>query len=78
MTAGRWVSLVACVVACVALCSCDNMGKLASNSKRSGGLWSLKVTSPAFRDGEPIPVKYTADGDNVSPPISWSMAALAS
>jgi Raf kinase inhibitor-like YbhB/YbcL family protein len=32
----------------------------------------LNVTSPAFRDGETIPLKYTADGDNVSPPLRWS------
>ncbi|HZD91323.1 MAG TPA: YbhB/YbcL family Raf kinase inhibitor-like protein, partial [Pseudolabrys sp.] len=30
------------------------------------------LESPAFRDGEPIPRKYTADGENVSPPLRWS------
>jgi Raf kinase inhibitor-like YbhB/YbcL family protein len=76
MIASRWVSVVACslVVVGIALCnsSCNNMGKLATNSKRSGGLWSIKVTSPAFRDGEAIPAKYTVDGENLSPPISWT------
>jgi Raf kinase inhibitor-like YbhB/YbcL family protein len=32
----------------------------------------LNVTSPAFKDNEWIPVKYTADGDNMSPPLHWS------
>lgn len=32
----------------------------------------LTVTSTAFRDGETIPTKYTADGANVSPPLSIS------
>ena len=34
----------------------------------------LIVTSAAFRNGQPIPVDYTADGRNVSPPLAWSGA----
>lgn len=33
---------------------------------------SLSVLSPAFNDGADIPVKYTCDGENLSPPLSWS------
>ena len=33
---------------------------------------ALDVTSPAFKDGGRIPVKYTADGDDMSPPLNWS------
>jgi Raf kinase inhibitor-like YbhB/YbcL family protein len=32
----------------------------------------LTVTSTAFKNGDTIPADYTADGRNVSPPISWS------
>ena len=32
------------------------------------------LESPAFREGEPIPRKYTTDGENVSPPLRWSGA----
>jgi hypothetical protein len=32
----------------------------------------IQVTSDAFDDGEPIPKKYSGEGENVSPPISWS------
>ena len=32
----------------------------------------IRVTSPAFSYGEPIPAKYTADGEDISPPINWS------
>ncbi|ANW04128.1 YbhB/YbcL family Raf kinase inhibitor-like protein [Bradyrhizobium icense] len=32
----------------------------------------FKLTSPAFDDDQPIPVKYTCDGQNVSPPLQWS------
>ena len=29
----------------------------------------LKITSPAFEEGEQIPAKYTCDGDNINPPL---------
>lgn len=32
----------------------------------------FKLTSPAFGEGQPIPVRYTSDGQNVSPPLEWS------
>jgi Raf kinase inhibitor-like YbhB/YbcL family protein len=32
----------------------------------------LKLTSDALVEGEPIPAKYTCDGENVSPPLEWS------
>ena len=37
-----------------------------------GGLaMTFEVTSSAFAQGEPIPVKYTCDGDDISPPLAW-------
>lgn len=33
---------------------------------------SVSVASSAFEDGEMIPLEFTADGQNVSPPLSWS------
>jgi Raf kinase inhibitor-like YbhB/YbcL family protein len=33
---------------------------------------SLKVRSPAFAEGTPIPRRYTGDGEDLSPPLSWS------
>lgn len=32
----------------------------------------LTVASEAFDDGEEIPVRYTCDGEEVSPPLAWS------
>lgn len=32
----------------------------------------LKLHSTAFKEGERIPDKYTCNGENVSPPLSWS------
>lgn len=30
------------------------------------------VTSPSFVDGAPIPITYTCDGEDLSPPLAWS------
>ncbi len=30
------------------------------------------LVSPSFEEGENIPTKYTCDGSNVSPPLSWN------
>jgi len=32
----------------------------------------MQLTSTAFGPAEPIPVRYTAEGDNISPPLLWS------
>jgi len=33
---------------------------------------AMKITSSAFSDGALIPIKYTCDGDDISPPLVWS------
>jgi hypothetical protein len=35
---------------------------------------ALELTSAAFHDGQPIPKKYTCDGQDVSPDLAWSGA----
>lgn len=30
------------------------------------------LTSPAFKNGESIPSKYTCDGEDLSPPLAWT------
>ena len=32
----------------------------------------MKLASPAFNDGQPIPIEYTCDGADISPPLQWS------
>ncbi len=32
---------------------------------------AFRITSRAFKEGGDIPTHYTAEGDNVSPPIEW-------
>lgn len=45
---------------------------MLSTSKFSGFLGSaIKVSSPAFADGQPMPVRFTQDGESLSPPLRW-------
>ena len=37
-----------------------------------GGMAALSVASLAFADHAPIPERYTADGEGVSPPLQWT------
>lgn len=32
---------------------------------------TMRLTSPAFEDGGPIPSRHTCDGEDVSPPLAW-------
>jgi len=32
---------------------------------------AFEVASSAFAQGEPIPVRFTCDGDDISPPLAW-------
>jgi hypothetical protein len=34
----------------------------------------MKLTCTGFEDGQPIPVQYTGDGADVSPPLRWTDA----
>lgn len=36
------------------------------------GVSSLQITSAAFEQGAAIPVKYSCDGQDISPPLAWS------
>ncbi len=33
---------------------------------------SLQLSSPAFSSGQTIPVKYTCEGQDLSPPLEWT------
>ncbi len=71
LISGLGIASALCVLAAVSG-GCSHEDILAMNQTKSGGLWGLRVTSTAFKDGEMIPKKYTADGENVSPPLKWN------
>ena len=33
---------------------------------------SMTITSPAFENGEPIPTKFTCDGEDINPPLVFA------
>ncbi len=68
----RQRSLILTILA-ITFAGCSQEHKVASEKGAlSDGLWSVLVKSDAFRESKPIPVEYTADGKNISPPLSWS------
>jgi len=34
----------------------------------------MEITSSAFKEGQMIPLKYTCDGQDISPPLEWENA----
>lgn len=47
--------------------------KLAVAQPRLGSFAALDLTSPAFADGARLPTRFTADGEGVSPPLTWGI-----
>src|SRR5262245_38397377 len=58
------------VVALAVVCSCG----VAADKKDEKKPVPMKVTSSAFQEGQPLPAKYTCDGENISPPLKWADA----
>ncbi len=68
------VNWLAAIVAglMAACCGCE---RSVSDRARKGAVpMSIVLTSQAFADGQPIPVKYTGEGDDISPPLHWDGA----
>jgi Raf kinase inhibitor-like YbhB/YbcL family protein len=41
-------------------------------------MWmDFRLTSPAFAEGDPIPARYSCDGENSAPPLHWDGAPAA-
>lgn len=47
-------------------------GDAAIHAEPKGGTMAFTLQSSAFKEGDPIPAKYTGDGPDVSPALSWS------
>lgn len=62
-----WVGML---VLLVALSACQ--GSRQEQPAQEDVEMKLEVESSAFAAGETIPVRYTCDGDDISPPLSWS------
>lgn len=45
-----------------------------SNNQNQGNTGNFQIKSTAFVDGGTLPQNFTANGQNISPPLSWSGA----
>jgi hypothetical protein len=67
---GLGISLVLLVIFASG-CTTESNQTSNQTDNQSG---SFQITSSAFMQGGQIPQKYTADGENISPPLSWTSA----
>ncbi len=56
----------------LALCAAWSLHEAAGTASASGASMTFHLTSPSFADGEPIPTRYTSDGEDVSPALQWT------
>jgi hypothetical protein len=64
-------AVILMMMAAALLCSCRGTDETGTTGREDAKM-AITVTSTAFEDGGTIPVRYTCDGGNVSPPLSWS------
>ena len=55
----------------VVFCHCKEKNQSENRIEGEKKL-NIKIQSQAFDEGGIIPAKYTCDGANISPPLSWS------
>jgi len=66
----RLFLLVTCLAIAVGGCR-SGPSPTASPEKERPAAVPFALTSTAFAEGEPIPSKYTCDGEDISPPLQW-------
>jgi Raf kinase inhibitor-like YbhB/YbcL family protein len=59
------------VLSAIVLAGCGGSEKKAGAGPLPVGT-TLGLSSSAFLDGSSIPARYTCDGENVSPPLTWT------
>jgi Raf kinase inhibitor-like YbhB/YbcL family protein len=70
--------VVAALLAAILASGCTQNEKPATDTNDPGkGAQTMRIESSAFQNQAEIPQKYTCEGDNVSPPLSWSGAPAA-
>jgi Raf kinase inhibitor-like YbhB/YbcL family protein len=68
ISAGRRVALILTMLSlALSLVSCGSK----AHAPAEEGEVALSLSSAAFQEGEWIPIKYTCDGEDVSPPLAW-------
>jgi Raf kinase inhibitor-like YbhB/YbcL family protein len=64
----KWMMAIVALLLLFPACKPENEEPIP---QKGSATMTLTVTSSAFEDGGMIPPKYTADGQDISPPIAW-------
>ncbi len=67
-----WVGRLAGLLTALILCFSFGAKPALCAEEPEGGIGTMDIKSTAFKNGETIPKKYTCEGEDVSPPLSWS------
>jgi Raf kinase inhibitor-like YbhB/YbcL family protein len=68
------------LVVLISLAACNHSEPPGASSTDAPGpskgasTMTITITSSAFENGNPIPTKYTGEGPDLSPPLTWSGA----
>jgi Raf kinase inhibitor-like YbhB/YbcL family protein len=60
------------VVLVLAVAGCGDSDQKLVFDPESSLISEIEISSAAFEDGGSIPIEYTCDGENSSPPLRWS------
>jgi len=74
MRRGPIIGIVVAVVALIVLVVLVSKRDQPQQEPAQPAADAFALTSPAFEDGQSIPVRYTCDSDDVSPPLEWKNA----
>jgi len=66
------VYLVITILTVVLIVGCIDQNISKSDENQEIQIGDITITSSAFEDGGNIPIKYTCDGDEITPPLSFS------
>jgi len=67
-----FILLISVMFFCV--CQCNESKQKEGPKDTGGNHMAFKITSPAFKEGELIPKKFTCDSSDISPALNWSGA----
>ncbi len=52
--------------------SCQGQSRESTQNQKEGNAMGFQLSSPAFKAGGEIPIRYTCEGPDVSPPLKWA------
>jgi hypothetical protein len=67
-------AMLVCVMAAVLLTGCRGGEETPQETYQMKEVITMDLESTVFQHEQPIPQKYSREGENVSPPLSWSGA----